>query len=155
MGRSRTLLVVGLYVMGFAVQAAMTTVHGEEPTKPGIGEKAVPDKGVKGNAFGTKNWKPAPPVKKMVKVKPMVVPPAVALPPAPPSAPPLPFVYIGRMVDEDVTTVFIANQQRNLAVKVGDTIDNVYRVEKIADNSMTLIYIPLNAQQQLSLGGAK
>jgi len=113
------------------------------------------NKGVRGNAFGSKNWKPAPPPKKVAKPLPVVVAPVVAPPPPPPAPPPLPFVYIGKVVDGENTTVFLSSQQRNLVVKVGDTIDNIYRVDRIADNSMTLVYLPLNAQQQLNLGGAR
>jgi hypothetical protein len=58
-------------------------------------------------------------------------------------------------VDGANTTVFLSSQQRNLAVKAGDTIDNLYRVDRIVDSHMTLIYLPLNAQQQLQLGGSK
>ncbi len=151
MNRRRAFVFFGLVVSGLSVQAATTNVQGEE-TKAKI---VAVEKGVKGNAFGSKNWKPAPPAKKVVKAKSVIMPSAVAPMPSPPAPPPLPFIYIGRMVDGPSTTVFLANQQRNLAVKVGDTIDNVYRVEKIADSSMTLTYLPLNAQQQLSLGGPR
>ena len=111
---------------------------------------------VKSNVFGSKNWKPAPPSKKVVKVKPVAAPIAVAPPPpAPPAPPPVPFVYLGRLVDGNTTTIFLSHQQRNLAVKVGDVIDNIYRVERVAENNMTLMYLPLNAQQQMSFGGAR
>lgn len=112
--------------------------------------------GTKADAFGSKNWKPAPPAKKVVKAKPAAPPPSmpVASPP-PPSAPPIPFTYLGRMVDAGVTTVFLTDRQRNLAVKVGEVIDNNYKLEQITDSSLTLTYLPLNAQQQMSLGAPR
>jgi hypothetical protein len=37
-------------------------------------------------------------------------------------------------------------------VGVGDVVDNTYRVESITDTHMTLIYLPLNIRQTLSVG---
>jgi len=117
--------------------------------------RASMGEGTKKDAFGSKNWKPAPPVKKTVRVRPqMPATEAVAAPP-PPSPPPLPFTYLGRMVDGGVTTVFLATAQGNLMAKAGDVIQNQYRLEQVTDTSLTLIYLPLNAQQQMSLGAPR
>ncbi len=146
MAGRRLFTAVSLLALSIGVEAAMSGAKaGDDKTK----------KIVRGNAFGSKNWKPTPPPKKVIKAPPVVAAPVVAPPPPPPSAPPLPFVYLGKMVDGANTTVFLSSQQRNLAVKAGDTIDNVYRVEGIAGDSMTLTYLPLNAQQQLYLGGSR
>ncbi len=135
-----------LLAVSIGVEAAMSGAKADD---------AKAGKGIRGSAFGSKNWKPAPPPKKVVKARPVAAAPVVVATPPPPSAPPLPFVYLGKMVDGANTTVFLSSQQRNLAVKAGDTIDNVYRVDRIADNNMTLTYLPLNAQQQLYLGGPR
>ena len=111
--------------------------------------------GSKKDAFGSKNWRPAPPVKKIVRTRPQMPAAEVVAPPPAPSAPPLPFTYLGRMVDGGVTTVFLASPQGNLVAKAGDVIQNQYRLEQVTDTSLTLIYLPLNAQQQMSLGAPR
>ncbi len=70
--------------------------------------------------------------------------------PAPrPEAPPLPFAYLGKLVDEATTTVFLAKQDRNYIVRAGDTIEGTYRVEKVGDDALVLVYLPLKARQTL------
>jgi hypothetical protein len=39
-------------------------------------------------------------------------------------------------------------------VSVGDTIENTYRVERIAAGSIELTYLPLNIRQSVSTGEA-
>jgi hypothetical protein len=39
-----------------------------------------------------------------------------------------------------------------LAVKVSETFDGVYRVERIDEREMTLLYLPLKQEQKISLG---
>jgi len=133
--------------------AAMTGVRAQERGDAKAGAMGKP---AKNDAFGSKNWKPAPPPKKVVKAKPVAQPVAAPPPPPPaPTAPALPFTYLGRMVDAGVTTVFLAQQHVSLAVKTGDTINNVYRVDQITDTTVSLTYLPLNAKQQLNLGGPR
>jgi hypothetical protein len=80
-----------------------------------------------------------------------VPPPAVA---EKPKAPPLPFKYSGRMIDDGRTTVFLAHQDRNRPVKSGDLLDNTWRVDAIGATTMTFTYLPLNESQILALGAA-
>lgn len=83
-------------------------------------------------------------------------------PPAPPAAeaapaqslPPLPFKVFGRHQDGKVATVFLFYQEQNLAVKVGDTVAEHYKVESIGATTMQLRYLPLNQLQSLDLGGS-
>jgi len=88
----------------------------------------------------------APPAPK----KPTAV--ATAAPEAPPQAPPLPFRYLGRQVDKDVTSVFVQYGDQNLVLAVGTLIGDAYRVERIADGMVTIRYLPLNQTQTLSIG---
>lgn len=90
-------------------------------------------------AFPPKSWYVPPP-----PPKPEAAPP--------PSAPPLPFIYLGKMVEEGRLTVFVASQDRNFAVKEGDVIDNTYRVEAVKGTLMELTYIPLNMKQTMQIG---
>lgn len=76
-------------------------------------------------------------------------------PPRRPDAPPLPFAYMGKLVEDGKTTVFLVHGERNLIVRAGDTIDGVYRVDGIGEHDMTLTYLPLKQRQQLALGGAQ
>ena len=76
---------------------------------------------------------------------------ALAPPPAP-QTPPLPFSFMGKLIDPHTTFVFLVNGDRNHAVKAGDTIDGVYRVEEIGEETLTLAYLPLNTRQSLAIG---
>lgn len=80
-------------------------------------------------------------------------PPPKPVPPPPPTAPPLPFKYMGKLVEEGKLTVFISNQERNYAVKTGDTIDGAYRVDSVDPQRVLFTYLPLNMQQTLAIGG--
>jgi hypothetical protein len=62
----------------------------------------------------------------------------------------LPFVYIGSLGDEDQTTVFLAQQEVNLAVKVGDVINGIYRIEEAGPGRVVLTYLPLEQRQILT-----
>jgi len=93
----------------------------------------------KKSLFDSKSWYVPPP-------------PPKALPPPPPMAPPLPFSYMGKMLEEGRTTVFLTQQNRNFVVKAGDTIESAYRVDEINARFMTLTYLPLNIKQTLQIG---
>jgi hypothetical protein len=73
-------------------------------------------------------------------------------PPAPPpQAPPLPFAFMGKLVDAGKTLVFLTRDDRNYVVRLGDTIDGAYRVDEIGEHSMTLTYLPLDSRQSLAV----
>jgi hypothetical protein len=91
-----------------------------------------------GDPFQARSWEPALAVVRR------------NLPPPPPQAPPLPFTYLGKMVDGEQTTVFLARQDRNYVVRPGDTLDGSYRVEKIEDDRIALTYLPLGMAQTLA-----
>src|SRR5262245_35981773 len=71
----------------------------------------------------------------------------------PPQTPPLPFTYLGRIKSGGTTTVFLARQNRESVARVGDILDDTYRVEKIDETRMVLVYLPLGTQQSLPLAG--
>jgi len=79
---------------------------------------------------------------------------AAQLPPAPPEPPPLPFKYLGQLAESDRKLVFLAAGDRNLVVGAGDVIDDVYRVDDIGADALSLTYLPMNIQQTLSTGAA-
>lgn len=80
-------------------------------------------------------------------------PPPKPLPPPPPSAPPLPFAYMGKMIEDGHLTVFLTKQDRNYVVKAGETLEGMYKVESVTPLMMTLVYLPLNIKQTLMIGG--
>lgn len=88
------------------------------------------------NLFAEQTWVPPPP-------------PAAAGPPPPP---PLPFTYLGKLIDEGRVTLYLAAEERNLAVRQGDVINGTYRVKRIAPTAITFVYIPMNKQQTLDIG---
>ncbi len=105
-----------------------------------------------GDPFGPRSFRPAPP-----KIKAPTAAEAAALAaaqpaPPPPMAPPLPFVYMGRLAEEQNTTVFLVMGDRNLVVKPGDVIDNTYKIEEVGESAMTLTYLPMNQRQTLPIG---
>lgn len=80
-----------------------------------------------------------------------IVPPPPA-PPAKPTAPPLPFQYLGKIMEDSGVRVFLNHQGKNLIVKAGDVINGVYTVADIAGNQITFLYIPLKEKQALTIG---
>jgi hypothetical protein len=77
---------------------------------------------------------------------------APAAVPQPPSAPPLPFTYMGKLMSGGDLAVFLVQGERNLVVHEGDTIDSLYRVERISDAGVTLLFLPLNQRQTIPIG---
>ncbi|MGD7313799.1 hypothetical protein ACQCSJ_21580, partial [Ralstonia pseudosolanacearum] len=75
-------------------------------------------------------------------------------PAPPPSAPALPFVYLGMLNPEAAKPqVFISSGDRLLIVSPGDVIDGVYRFESIAATEARFTYLPLNQRQVMSVQG--
>lgn len=82
------------------------------------------------------------------------IPPPVAIPTGPAGPPPLPFAYIGKLLEKGGPVLFLLHQERTLAVRQGDLIDGTYRIEKITPQSVVLLYLPLKQQQFLDLGSS-
>jgi hypothetical protein len=100
----------------------------------------------------------APPIQKPVVVTPPPAPPPVQTvaaappPPPPPTAPPLPFVYLGKLESEEVSAVFLAKGDRNVIARQGDVIDAIYRVDTVSDAVLTFTHLPTGIQQNLPIG---
>lgn len=103
-------------------------------------KRTVPENIQTGGLFLSKTWYTPPPQ-----------PPASSLPPppAPPSAPQLPFTFIGRMIDGNDVILFLSKNNQHYTVKVNDVLDHTYRLDKITDNNAVLTYLPMNIQQTL------
>jgi hypothetical protein len=99
--------------------------------------------------FAAHSWYTPPP--------PPPPPPASVLaeassgPPAP-VAPPLPFAYMGSYTAADSKPVyFLTANDRTYDVKLGDTLDGMYTLDKQVGNQLVFTYKPLNTQQFLAV----
>ncbi|MGH8263796.1 MAG: secretion system X translation initiation factor, partial [Steroidobacteraceae bacterium] len=87
-------------------------------------------------------------------VPPPPPPPAPVEAPAAPAAPPLPYVFVGSYTEGDNATVyFLTRGDRVYDVKPGDTLDQIYSVDGVADGALLFTYKPLNIRQTLAIGG--
>jgi hypothetical protein len=99
--------------------------------------------------FKATSWYTPPP-------PPPPAPVAVAPPPPAPTAPPLPFAAMGSYSRPgDRKVYFLTRGDRVFDVRAGDTIDNIYSVDKEEAGQLQLTYKPLGIQQSLPLGGSQ
>ncbi|KAB0648521.1 hypothetical protein F7R13_30405, partial [Burkholderia territorii] len=83
---------------------------------------------------------------------PPVVPPPPETRPAPPTAPPVPFVYLGQQDPKAAKPqVFLGNGDQLLIVSPGDVIDGQYRVDLVTESNVMLTYLPLNQPQMVPI----
>ena len=67
-----------------------------------------------------------------------------------PAAPPLPFQYFGRLTENGKTEVYVMRGEELITLAPGQKIGD-YRVEQIADASISFTYLPLKMKQTLDL----
>jgi len=79
-------------------------------------------------------------------------PPVVSAAPEKPVAPALPFTYGGRYTEGNNTIVFLKEGEKMRTVRLGDTVNGTYRIEKIDPDAITLNYLPLGQRQTLQTG---
>lgn len=102
-----------------------------------------------GDAFNTTTWDAPPPSHaSQLAVQPVL--PTIVVP----TAPNLPFTYLGRYGDTPSRIVILAKGDRVYTVAVGEVIENLYRVEKFTKGMVNLTYLPLNIEQHLPTGEA-
>jgi hypothetical protein len=123
--------------------AAEVSIDSLRPrSRPATGDElgtttAAPEKAL----FGTQSWTPPAP---------LVVAPAAV--PIAPSAPPLPFTYLGKSLTDGTWEVFLGRGDRTIIVQDKSVIDATYRVDAIRPPLLLLTYLPLNQAQQLTIG---
>jgi hypothetical protein len=76
--------------------------------------------------------------------------PAEAAKPHKPVAPPLPFRYLGKMIEDGKLNVFLARGEESLSVRPGDKIGE-YRIDKVSESEIVFTYLPLKTKQSLPL----
>jgi hypothetical protein len=73
-----------------------------------------------------------------------------------PTAPPLPFAYMGSYtLDGSDSVFFLTKGDRVYDVKVGDILDGIYSIDAAGNGRLSLTYKPLQIQQQLIIGSAQ
>jgi hypothetical protein len=100
-----------------------------------------------GDLFAARSWK-AEPTLASVTEQPVNVTPVVTVP----SAPPMPFQFIGRMDDRSDQQVFLLSGEKIYVVRKGDVIDETWRIVGISDVELSFVYLPLHLSQTLSMG---
>lgn len=99
--------------------------------------------------FASHSWYVAPP-------PPPPPPPQAAAAPPVPTAPPLPFSYMGSYRPDGAQTVFFLTQKdRVYEVKLGDVLDDTYSVDALTAGQLMFTYKPLNVQQGLAVEVSK
>lgn len=77
-----------------------------------------------------------------------------------PEAPPLPFRYVGKMIEDGNLAVFLARGEDSYSVHAGQgqkrrqQLDEQYRVDKVTETSVTFTYLPLKTKQTLDIPAA-
>lgn len=92
--------------------------------------------------FASGGWNPPVPI-----VKP--------LPPPPPTAPALPFTFLGKKLESGAWEVFLGRGEQSFVVRAGTLIENTYRVEAIMPPTLSLTYLPLAEKQTLAIGDSQ
>jgi len=167
--RAKILIGIALACAGYVVMMPDTTqtiepthgagvMHVTQAAAAGAKSPAVQpsfrmnDRIVKGTAaaslFSVQSWYVAPP-----PPPPPTTAPVVAQAPPAPTAPPLPFAFMGSYrPDGAPPTFFLTAGDRVYDVKVGDTLDNTYSVDELKSGQLLLTYMPLKIQQSLAVG---
>ena len=102
--------------------------------------------------FASHSWY-APPPAPPPAVAPVVSAEQTAVPKTP-SAPPLPFSYMGSYRPDGAAPVFfLTHGDRVYNVRVGDILDNNYSVDSFSNGQLIFTYKPLEIKQQLSVEG--
>lgn len=108
-------------------------------------ETAEPER----NPFAGKSWYVPPPA----LPSPIIV--AVPKEVERPSAPSLPFSYMGQIQEQgERAVVFLTQGTRAYSVRAGEDIDDLYRLESVSPTRLVLVYLPLNIRQALSIQSA-
>jgi hypothetical protein len=78
-------------------------------------------------------------------------PPATAAASAP-TAPPLPFSFLGKKLEGEAWEVYLGRGELTHIAREGQVLDNSYRIDKIEPPGLVLTYLPLGQTQTLSIG---
>lgn len=85
--------------------------------------------------FGSQSWQPPAP--------------KVIAAPVVPTAPPLPYRFAGKLVQNGKLHVFLSKGDAAIPIKQGEILDGTYRVEAIGEDRITLVYLPLGLRENI------
>ena len=91
------------------------------------------------DAFAPRNFSPIVPPEAQAKA-----------PVQRPEAPPLPFRYLGKIIEDGRLSVFLANGDDSVTVTAGQRIGD-YRIDSITEAEVRFTYLPLKTKQNLPL----
>ena len=134
---------------GDSTAAVAVTDKAQVAAADAAGKAAKPTTLKPRDRFPSKSWKPAAQMATVTE-KPVAVAPVVAAP----SAPVLPFQFVGRLHNLGDEQVFLQSGEKLYVVRRGDVIDDIYRIEQISATELSLVYLPLHLSQTLSVGSA-
>ncbi|NTY93413.1 hypothetical protein [Pseudomonas putida] len=136
-------------VAAFAGSPAPTGVVGNaEPVGAALAAKG-PEQASR-DLFPTQQWT-KPQALATVTEQAVAVAPIVA---AAPTAPELPFQFIGRMGNDSDLQIFLQSGEKLYVVRQGDVIEDTYRLDRVSASELSLVYLPLHQSQTLSVGSA-
>jgi hypothetical protein len=96
--------------------------------------------------FAQHSWYVAPPPS----------PPPPPPPPPEPTAPPLPYTFVGSYAPQGEAPVFFLERgDRVLDAHVGDKLDGVYQFESANGDQLVFVYLPLNIRQNVAAKGTR
>ena len=136
-------------VAAFAGKPAPTGSVGS-PEPVGAGLTANRPEQASTDLFPSQRWT-KPKALATVTEQPVIAAPVVV---AAPTAPALPFQFVGRLGDRDDLQVFLQSGEKLYVVRQGDVIEDTYRLDRVSANELSLVYLPLHQSQTLSVGSA-
>ena len=66
-------------------------------------------------------------------------------------APPLPFRYMGKVVDNGKVEILLLNGAEQYAAVAGDKVGPDYRLDKVTGTNLVFTYLPLKTKQTLDI----
>lgn len=72
-----------------------------------------------------------------------------------PQAPPTPYIYAGKLIEDGKLTVFLTDGTQNHTVQMGDVINANWRIQSINPPELMLEYIPLGVTTKMQIGAVK
>lgn len=103
------------------------------PERPALSE-------ARSELFGSQSWQPPPP--------------KIIAAPVAPTAPPLPYRFAGKLLQEGRLQVFLSRGDVAIPIKQDEILDGTYRVESIAEDKITLVYLPLGHKESISVSSS-
>ncbi|MET0774803.1 MAG: hypothetical protein ABWZ65_04840 [Pseudomonas mandelii] len=137
--------------VAIAATPAKSKIRGTLPAASASGKPAViKDLSPSGDLFAARSWKAAPTLASVTE-QPVNPTPVVQVP----SAPPMPFQFVGKLNDRSDLQVFLQSGEKIYVVRKGDVIDDTWRIEGISDVELSFVYLPLHLSQTLSVGSTQ